>query len=414
MAEPFRTVTITDFGAVGDGQVLNTAAINRAIDSVAAGGGVVRIPPGRFLTGTVRLRSGVTLRLEAGSRLVGTADLSQYQMFAHPGQTPKAWHRAMILGIDVQDAAICGEGVIDGAKVFDPQGEERMRGPHTILLGHCSRFDLRDVTIVDSANYAVLLERVDDFECRNVRFRGGWDGVHARGSAQQPCRRMSIVHCDFQTGDDAIAGWHWHDTVIAQCVINSSCNGIRVIGPVERLTVHGCLFFGPGRYEHRTQSRTNALAGILLQPGAWSPTQGRLDQILISDVTMRDLSCPLAVYTKPGNRGGRIVVERLTATGMYESPLSFESWDESALEHVVLRDITVDWTAAAVKDHAVPHAPPHVGVRPLPAWGLFVHRVARLDAHRVHLHIDGQDVRPAVVTDQIGHATMHEVTPNDD
>lgn len=125
---------IRESGAKGDGQALDTAAIQKAIDTCAeGGGGQVVFPPGRYLSGTIHLRSNVTLHLEAGARLIGKTNLAQYDRPQPPDIMPEArwgkWHRGLIVGENVQDIAITGLGVIDGNKVFDPTGEERMRGP---------------------------------------------------------------------------------------------------------------------------------------------------------------------------------------------------------------------------------------------------------------------------------------------
>src|SRR6266542_1681369 len=59
---------VTQFGASGDGARLNTASIQKAVDACsAAGGGIVYVPPGNYLSGTIVLKDGVTLRLEAGA-----------------------------------------------------------------------------------------------------------------------------------------------------------------------------------------------------------------------------------------------------------------------------------------------------------------------------------------------------------
>jgi polygalacturonase len=109
------------YGAAGDGKTLDTAAIHKAIEACAqAGGGQVRLTPGRYLSGTVHLKSHVTLFLEAGAVLVGTTDLNQYQRPTVPDYMPEAkwgkWHRALILGDGLEDIAIAGQGVIDGNK----------------------------------------------------------------------------------------------------------------------------------------------------------------------------------------------------------------------------------------------------------------------------------------------------------
>ncbi|MEJ2703859.1 MAG: glycosyl hydrolase family 28-related protein, partial [Sedimentisphaerales bacterium] len=257
---------IRDYGAVGDGKTLDTSSIRKAVDAcAAAGGGQVLLPPGRYLSGTVHLKSHVTLFLDAGARLIGITDLTQYQHPTPPAFLPEArwgkWHRALILGDGVEDIAIAGQGVIDGNKVFDATGEEHMRGPHTFVFLNCRNVTVRDVSFVDSANYAIFFLISDDVDIRNVKITGGWDGVHFRGAPERPCRNVSIVGCQFFTGDDSIAGRYWENTLISDCIVNSSCNGIRLIGPATHLIVHNCLFYGPGVHPHRTSNRHNMLAG---------------------------------------------------------------------------------------------------------------------------------------------------------
>src|SRR5690348_4040651 len=73
---------VHDHGALGDGKTLDSPAINKAIDACsAAGGGQVFVPAGRYLTGTIHLKSNVTLKLDDGAVIVGTPDLDQYQNF---------------------------------------------------------------------------------------------------------------------------------------------------------------------------------------------------------------------------------------------------------------------------------------------------------------------------------------------
>jgi polygalacturonase len=107
-------MNITDCGAVADNRTLNTAAIQRAIDQVAqAGGGTVVVPPGNFLTGTIELRSRVTLQLEPGAVLRGSPNLADYRTVAwgqHIDRTP--WH--LLSAHNCHDVRICGGGTIDG------------------------------------------------------------------------------------------------------------------------------------------------------------------------------------------------------------------------------------------------------------------------------------------------------------
>lgn len=304
---------VRQYGAAGDGLTPDTSAINKAIEACgSAGGGQVRLPLGRYLSGTIHLRSHVTLFLAAGATLMGTTNLVEYQPPGAPSFMPQArygnWNRGLIVAESAEDMTICGQGVVDGQKVFDPKGEEHMRGPHTIAFAGCRGFTMRDVSIIDSANYAIFFQVSDDVEVRNVKITGGWDGVHYRGAPGHWCRNVNIFGCQFFTGDDSIAGSYWDNTVISGCTLNSSCNGIRLIGPARHLIVDHCLFYGPGLRPHRTSDRTNTLSGIILQPGAWEKTEGLLDDVLLANNTMRDVGSSVTIWTKPGSQAGSITI----------------------------------------------------------------------------------------------------------
>ncbi len=404
-------------GAMGDGVTLDTPAIEAALDAAAkAGGGQVLFPPGRYISGTIHLRSGVTLQLDAGARLIGTTNLACYSQPKTPEYMPEAkwgkWHRGLIVGENVEDVAITGLGTIDGNKVFDPTGEEKMRGPHTIIFVNCRRFSLRDVTIVDAANYAIFFQVSDDVEIRNVKIVGGWDGVHWRGASERWCQNVSIIGCQFFTGDDAIAGRYWNNTVIKDCLINSSCNGIRLIGPATRLTIANNMFRGPGEQPHRTSGamrRTNMLSGIILQPGAWDATRGPLDDVLLANNVMQHVASPITLWTKPGNTVGRVTINGLHATDVYRSAISVESWSDTPMTNVVIRDVEVEYAGGGKASQATePVKGPGVDARPLPAWGLYARNVQTLTLEDVRFSLTLDDLRPVINADRVERLTLDE------
>jgi hypothetical protein len=407
-------LNVRDYGAAGDGKTLDTLAINKAIEACSAtGGGQVLLPPGRYLSGTVHLKSRVTLFLEAGATLVGTTDLDQYQHPVIPEFMPEAkwgkWHRALILGDGLEDIAIAGQGIIDGNKVFDPTGEERMRGPHTFLFVNCRKVTVRDISFVDSANYAILFHVSSQVEVRNVKFTGGWDGVHFRGAPNHPCRDVRIIGCQFFTGDDSIAGRYWENTLISDCIVNSSCNGIRLIGPATHLIIHNCLFYGPGVHPHRTSDRHNMLAGINLQPGGWDATEGALDDVMISDVTMHNVSTPFLFTLKSGNIAGNILVNRVTATGVYRAASAIESWAETRFTNVVFRDVTIEYKGGGtIEDARMSVKSPGTDARPLPAWGFHARNVQNLQFDNVRLRFEKEDLRPVLICTGVDQLTLED------
>jgi len=119
---------VRNYGVKGDGIANDTIAINQAVEACA-----------RINGGQVHF-----LNFDAGAVLAGTTDLSQYQRQAVPEHLWEAqlgqWHRALIIGENLEDVAIIGQGGIDGSHVFDPDGEENMRGPHAIAFVNYKRF----------------------------------------------------------------------------------------------------------------------------------------------------------------------------------------------------------------------------------------------------------------------------------
>lgn len=403
-----RFFNVCDYGAVGDGSTSCTDAINRAVaECNSAGGDVVLFPEGRFLSGTIHLKSNITLKLESGARLIGTPDLQSYQFFTPPAGSFEAgfpkWHSALILGVGVENVSIIGPGVIDGNKVFNPNGEEKMRGPHTILFGRSSDIAIRDVSITDSANYAVMLEWCDRVDVEDTEITGGWDGVHFRGSLDRFSTDIRIRRCQFYTGDDSIAGRYVENFLVEDCLVNSSCNGMRIIGPMKHMIVHRCRFWGPGKHPHRTQDRYNMLAGIILQPGAWDPSEGPLEDVVISDISMENVAAPITIWLKrPGNTIDDVCISRLTAKGVYRAAVSVESWVEQPIGSVSFNEIDISYQGGgkAMDPEAIGG---NLGVdsRALQAWAFYARNVDEISLRAVRWSAVEEDQRSSMMFDQV-------------
>src|SRR5262245_56160055 len=103
-ATPRELFNIRDFGAVGDGKTLETKAINSAIDAAAkSGGGTVYLPPGSYLTGTIQIKSHVTVELDAGATILGSENPDDYPPMENPwpGDNERAkWISPLIYAVD--------------------------------------------------------------------------------------------------------------------------------------------------------------------------------------------------------------------------------------------------------------------------------------------------------------------------
>lgn len=408
-------VSILAYGAVPNDTTQNNAdAINRAIrDCAAKGGGFVEVPQGTFTTGSVFLQSGVTLRLNRGAVLLGSnrladysslttdLDLSRYESgqgtVNYNSATDEQWSKAMILGVGCDGAGIEGEGCIDGGDVRNPLGEEHMRGPHTVLLAGCRNMKMRNFQVKRSANYAFLAYLLDQSTFSNLSIEGGWDGIHIRGSHD-----VKIERCRIYTGDDAIAGGYWENMKISRCVLNSSCNGIRMIMPSVGLEVADCHIYGPGRFPHITSQRTNSEHAINLEPGAWGKAPGHMDRILIRRNRVERVLSPLCVTLGDDNTCGSIVVEHLRAVDITRMALSVKSWGMAPTRQVVLRHCHLEFRG--IDD---PELPAWFENRPtnewpvFPCWGMFFRNVEKVDARHVVLRVKGKEYREAVMCQNV-------------
>jgi hypothetical protein len=384
---------VKDLGAHGDGVTLDTAAINRAIqDCAAAGGGTVRFPAGVYLSGTVHLKSHVTLLFEAGAELLGSPALEHYEeLQAYHGQR---WQRGLLLGEDVEDVALLGPGTINGADVYDIEGEENLRGPHAVLMHHCKRVSIRDLAVKNAANYAVRITDCQRLDVNGLKVTGGWDGINF-----WQCRDVSIFGCCLQTGDDSLAGGYWENVVIDNCLLNPSCNGIRLIGPAEHVSVHNCLIKGPGTSPHRTARRTNTLAGMQIAPGTWMDTPGLVDDLHVSNVTITGVRTPFWIgIWGTDTRIGHISFTDVTVTGAGRVASVIEGLPDAPIDALVLRNVSIETEGGGTpQDAAQPFPALMIDKDPWnvqPVAGLYCHHVKHLTLHDVRLSHRAPEARP--------------------
>ena len=114
---PDNTVSITDFGAVNGGQVLNTKAFADAIEAVSIkGGGKVIIPSGIWLTGPVILKSNLELHAEEGAIIIFSVDKDLYPLVQTNFEGLDTWRcLSPIYGVNLENIAFTGKGVWDGS-----------------------------------------------------------------------------------------------------------------------------------------------------------------------------------------------------------------------------------------------------------------------------------------------------------
>jgi hypothetical protein len=247
-------VAVAEAGAGNEAGGANSReAIQKAIDAVAAaGGGCVRVPPGRFLTASLQLRSRVRLHLAKGAhlRLAGSAE--EFPVLAktenRPGQI-----QALVWADGEQDIAIEGEGTLDGA------GEAPLSGPNAVavtfrpalvFIRNCRNLRLEGVHLLNSSFWTLHLLRCIDVEIAGLRVTANPARINSDGIDPDGCRNVHIHHCTIRTGDDAIViksteGDDCENIRIHDCLLQSSCAALKLgtesIGAIRHVDMRDCV-----------------------------------------------------------------------------------------------------------------------------------------------------------------------------
>lgn len=356
------------FGAVGDGQTLDTDAINRAIESAhAAGGGTVYFPAGTYLSFSIRLKSNLTLYLGAGATIRAAdpakhggkydaaepTEFGAYQDFGH-----SHWQNSLIWGENLENISIIGPGRIDGtdgltrrgpgprgavpggvgdlpeamraaraaeaaanpsatpasssAPAGDRSGRPRFsmegQGNKAIALKLCRNVTLRDFSMLSCGHFALLATGVDNLTIDNLRVDTNRDGFDI-----DACRNVRISNCSVNSPhDDAI------------CL--KSSYGLGFARACENITITNCQVTGYdlGTFLDGTFKRTLQQA-----PDRDGPTgrikfgtesNGGFKNITISNCVF-DRSRGLAIETVDGGVIEDVTVTNITMRDVTTAPL---------------------------------------------------------------------------------------------
>src|SRR6218665_1721259 len=232
------------FGINSDGKTLNTTSIQFAVNYINAnGGGRLGFNVGRYLTGTINLKSNVTLHFAEGAGLLGCANPFDYE------KRIESCCYALVVAYDQENIGITGKGILDGQGVTVARNivEHIEKGlikdsythgrpserPMLVYFKRC-----KDIKIIDMAykNSAFWTQTYD--QCKNLRI----DGINVDNTTYWnqdgidivDCDNVSITNCYIDAADDGIC-LKSHDD-------NSFCNNVYIHNNKIRTSANGIKF----------------------------------------------------------------------------------------------------------------------------------------------------------------------------
>ena len=293
---------VRDYGAVGDGRTLDTPAIQAAIDAChAQGGGTVFFPAGPYVTGSIFLRSHMTLHVGAGATLLGSEDPTDYPLTHNrwEGAAQKT-HTSLIAGFDLTHIAIVGRGTIDGRGA--PWWQRHQAGtldhprPRLISFANCAHVLLEDITAINSPSWTIHPVRCDDVTVNNVTIVNPPDSPNTDGINPDSCRNVRIANCYVSAGDDCItikSGIETEDSAkrapcanitITNCTLARGHGGVvigsEMSGGVRNVVISNCVFVGTDR-GIRFKSRRGR--------------GGVVEDVRVINIVMTDVLCPITM-----------------------------------------------------------------------------------------------------------------------
>jgi polygalacturonase len=436
-----RTYNIRDFGAKGDGVTLDTTALQVAIDTCnKEQGGVVLVPAGVFLIGTVELKSNVTLRIAAQGKLLGSADGKQYHAAeAIPlsgDATLNDGNVGLLYAVKAENVAIEGPGTIDGQGaqfrspsrgVPPPSGIAGSHRPYHLLFYQCKNITVRDIFLTQSAYHSIRIIQSSYIQLHGIhiynRVNHNNDGFHFISS-----QYAHISNCDVETQDDACALFGSCKFVtVTNCSFSTRWSVFRFGGgEAENITVSNCLIYqtfgcpikmrcGPGsRFENISFSN-------LVMNGVTGPISIGLGP------RRRPANAPQAAGSEPHEADGQPgIVRNISFSGIqatvvepFQFPdVPFESRYnpgeirsciafnavEGVIEKITLDDVHVIFPGGGTADEAAVRDVPKVvgeyyetGV--LPSYALYARNVRGLTLNNVRFEVAKAEARPAMVFD---------------
>ena len=434
-AGPAEYFDVKDCGAMGDGKTKDTRAIQAAIDQAnAAGGGTVYLGPGTWLSGTIYLKSRVTLYLETGATLLGSTDSLDYPR-THPGfrsYTDNYVTQSLIYAENQEEIGLAGRGTIDGQGQAFPW-KEYVNRPYVIRFVTCRHVHVQDIHLQNSPMWMQHY-----LGCEFVTIRG----IHAVNHSTYNndmldidcCRNVIISDCYGNSDDDALtlkstADKPTENVTITNCVLGSGCNAIKMgtesNGGFRNISITNCVidsWYGKKGF----YALKRGISGIALE----IVDGGTLENITISNIDIKNVHVPLFLrfanrarkfkpdMEKPGIGTYRnVVISNITAREVEKIGCSVTGLPGHPIRGVTLSNLRFSFPGGgSEEDYRKPveeledEYPEALMFGNLPAWGIYCRHVEGLRLENIDLELESADARPALMFEDVQNLDVNGLT----
>ncbi len=422
---------VKDFGAIGDGVTLNTAALQSAIDKCSKTGGTVFFPAGKYLTGSLELKDDVTLYLDNGAAILGSTNIADYQ----PHQ-PKmksyndAFLRYSLFNAEgVKNISIEGEGIIDGQggafKVKTKIKPDRYKNrPFIIRFVECKNIKVENVTLQNSAMWMQQY-----LACTGLRIHGIKVFNHANQNNDMMdidgCKDVIISDCTGDTDDDGIvlkstSPSITENVVITNCIVSSHCNAIKMgtesTGGFRNVTISN-MVVRPSKMKKVIFGYPEGTSGITLA----TVDGGILEDVTISNVIIDGPQVPICLrlgnrarkYTESAPTPGvgifkNVIIDNVIAKNVGSIGCSITGIPNHKIENITLSNIKIIFGGGVKKEEYKTEVAEKEDNYPegtmwgnLPAYGFYIRHAQGVKLDNVDISFDRIDERPAIVMDDV-------------
>lgn len=439
---------ITDHGAKEGGEELCTVAIQKAIDAAAAvGGGIVIIPKGTFLSGTIVLSDNIRLHLEKGAVLLGSPWIREYppQKPATPTRYSDWLMRGLIFAQKASNISVTGEGTLNGNSQAENDfkgGERKIKHrPTLIWFDECKNTHIQGISLTSAGFWTQVYTRCKNLHVDGIRV---YDSNFSNndGCDILDCEDVLVENCDIDAMDDAICLKGYtregcRNVVIRNNKVRALCNAIKAgtdsSGGFRNILIEN-------NHVHNT-----GISGLALEV----VDGGEMSNVIIRNITMERVQTPLFIRLGTRNRpltladGSKEKVATGTIRGVHISGIkatvdkckrfteretkhkysvyasSITGVGKHKVENVTIENVDIE-ILGGFKERTAKDAarvilekgrgyPENRMFGVLPAYGFYLRHVKGLTMKNVTVTIRKKDARPAIVLDDV-HDSQFSVT----